>query len=355
MFDFKGDNDWKPLIHWSDKGQYTALVRKTVYGAFKSPPPYRDYPYGEEAAKTSIVLGTATKAYSTWCRQINAAKDIHGILNHEVEEEDPGKAAVAKAVKTIAEKTVGKLLWDSGDTLKIDNLKVIPGTYANDEANTILFASAIDAEKQGAMFGIQGGDAVWSGMDSRWYINHHIIDSEVTDSTLEFNMMMGAADEIRIQLGNRSAVGWILDNDYVFGGYEFIINKEGKIFARIEYFYGVNEAGAKTSAYSFVDSLGQLDSDFNPQNEIFVRTTIKNQGDSTVIGLLNIAGKAFQKIWKAKDWNVNENDVPKGRVDSKDITKLYQGFKHHWSIGRIRVGNQVDNGSLLTKIKVYKL
>lgn len=350
LFDFKGDNHWEPVIHWSDRGQYTVLVRKTITGAFKSPPPYRDYPYGEESAKTTIVLGTATKAYHTWCRQINASKDIHGILNSKVEDLEK---AVIKAVKTIGEKIIGKPLWDSDATLKIDNPKIESGTYANDETNTILFASAIDAEKQGAMFGVQNGDAVWSGMDSRWYINHHILDSEVTDSTLEFNLLMGSADEIRIQLGNRSAVGWILDNDYVFGGYEFVISKNGIISARIEYYYGVNEAGVKTSSYSLVNLLGEI-KNFNPTNEVSVKATIKNQGDD-VIGILNIGGKVFQKVWKAKDWYVNELEVPKGRVDSKEALQLYKGVKHHWSIGRIRVSNVTDNGSLINKVRVYKL
>lgn len=351
FMDFKGDNTWVPVLLWSDRGQYTPIVKKLVKGAFKSPPPYRDYPYGEEAAKTSIVLGTATKAHHVWCRQINPAVDIHNVLPTI----DTQPKIESKSKEDSTGLTNIRLLWSSDDTLKINNPSIQPGTYANDETNTILFASAIDAKKQNAMFGVNDGDAIWTGIDSKWYINHHIIDSEVIDSAIEFDLLMGAADEIRVQLGNKSAVGWILDNDYAFGGYEFVLQAGGYVYARVEYYYGINEAGTKTSSYGLAETIGNLKvEEFDPRREVHVKVSVKNKGDS-VVGIINVGGKACQKIWRAKDWKIDEAGIPKGRVDSKDLLSLYKGVKHHWSIGRIRVGNKSDNGSLIKSIKVYKL
>jgi len=348
--DFKGDNNWEQVIHWIDRGQYTALVKKTVKGPFKSPPPYRDYPYGEDDALTRIKLIGDIDVHSTWCRQINPKSD-----KFKKEEKDEPMLTLVSRKETIDNE---KLLWSSDDTLKHDNIKVIPGTYANaDVANTILFAATADPN---AMFGIKDGDAIWSGTDSRWYINHHVIDSEVINSSIEFDMLMGGADEIRIQLGNRGAMGWILDNDYVFGGYEFIINRDGKVYARIEYYYSVNEAGRSSSAYSIAEHLGDIE--FDPQNEVHMSVGFKNTEKKQVMGSLFMmtpqtrVPRALFKTWKQKDWIVPRDEVPHGRVDSSLVKEgLYLAPKHHWSVQRIRTTNRVDNGSLIKSIKVYKL
>ena len=354
LMDIAGDNTWKPYVHWSDKGQYTAIVRNLTSGTLKSPPPYRDYPYGDEHALMKIKLVGDSESLNVWCRQINA-KESSKILDNGKVRKQKEKQVISTTTTTAAVISAagGKMLWNSDDTLKTDAVRVAPGNYANDETNTILFASAIDWVKQNALFGINNGDAVWSGIDSRWYINHHILDSEVVDSSIEFNLLMGAADEIRIQLGNRSAIGWLFDNDYAFGGYEFIISADGRVWARIEYYYALNETGMKGSSYSLADKIGEL-KDFDPQMEMHVKTTIRNKGKD-VLAMINIGGQAFQKIWKEKDWSLKEGEIPKGRVDSKQLVSLYQGVKQHWSVQRIRIGNQNDNGSLINKIRVYKL
>jgi hypothetical protein len=352
-----GDNNWHQWVHWTDKGQYTAIVRKVVSGTFKNPPPYHFFPYDEEDAVSSIKLLGDIKANSTWCRQINSEAKATMELIY-IKETVDGKE-ITKAEKP---KEGDKLLWDSDDTLKHNNTKIVSGTYANDDlANTILFASAIDADKQQAFFGIKDMDAIWTGIDSRWYVNHHVIDSDVINSRIDFNLLMGAADEIRIQLGNRTMDGWILDNDYAFGGYEFVINREGKVWVRIEYFYGLQENGrSHISAYSLADNLGII-SDFNPTDELKISTSIRNIEDEKVLGSLfvikkdNLVPRAFTKIWTKKDWHVNEADIPKGRVDSKELLSLYMGSKMHWGIGRVRTNNRTDNGSLINKIRVYKL
>ena len=229
-------------------------------------------------------------------------------------------------------------------------MNVIPGTYANaDVANTILFADALP--NSGALFGIRNGDAIWAGSDSRWYINHHVFDSEVINSEIEFDLMIGGADNITIQLGNRSANGWMLDNDYAFGGYQFIIDREGKVYARIEYYYGVDESGRKTSSYGIADYLGTMQK-FDPQMERHIQVSFRNDGSDKVRGIFN----NISKSWTQKDWLVKPEEIPSGRVDSKELSKLYMGPKMHWSIGRVRTSqDRNDNGSLIKSIQVYKL
>lgn len=60
-----------PLVKWVDKGQYTQKVLDTVNGVFKSPPPYRDYPYTEAFAVSKIVLDDNVEYKRAWARQIN--------------------------------------------------------------------------------------------------------------------------------------------------------------------------------------------------------------------------------------------------------------------------------------------
>ena len=343
LVDLKGDNkEWKQVVHWTDRGEYTAIVKKLVEGPFKSPPPYRDYPYGEDAARTRIGLRGYVNVDKVWCRQINPSAITYKFSNAESKSESN--------TVTKADTTHGKLLWDSDATLKVDNVKVISGTYANvDVANTILFASA--DHPVDALFGVRNGDAIWTGTMSRWYVNHHIIDSDVIDSRLEFDMIMGGADEIRIQLGNRAATGWILDNDYAFGGYEFVINREGKVWSRVEYCYGVDESGRKTSSYSIPKYLSLIEK-FDPQMETHIDLWFEtNNAKQQIRGRLN----NIQMVWTQKDWLVKPAEIPKGRIDSKELETLYLGPKMHWSIQRVRSINRPDNGSLIKSIRVYKL
>lgn len=346
--DAEGDNDWKQWVHWTDRGQYTALVRKLVTGTFKNPPPYRDFPYGEEDAVSSIKLVGDINPRTTWCRQINP--ELVVVVNIQ-ETLDEIRKKESKSTKEEGD----KLLWDSEETLKHNNVKIASGTYANEDvANTILFASAVDAEKQNAFFGIKDMDAIWTGIDSRWYVNHHLIDSDVINSRIEFNLLMGSADEIRIQLGNRTMDGWILDNDYAFGGYEFVINRDGKVYARIEYFYGLQENGrSHISAYSLAENLGVIEK-FDPLKEVHIKAA-SSKNPIGVIVSMRIDGKLFDKQWYDKDWYVNEIDIPKGRVDSKELLSLYKGPKMHWGIQRVRATNRTDNGSLINNIRVFKL
>lgn len=368
LMDLNCDNNWQMMHGWVDRGQYIAKLQKKNKGPIKSPPPYRDYPYDLLTEINSVtrikVIGDKAQVdtHHLWCRQININKPVYSSFKWmDLPEVSHSVSSVIVKKQRDDEDIIGQVLWKSDNTLSHDNDKIQPDTYANaDVSNTILFASG------NGMFGIKSADAIWTGTDTRWYVNHHVFDSDVKNSMIQFNLLMGNADTISIQFGNRMAIGWTYDNTYAFGGYEFLIMSDGTVFSRVEYYYGRKNDihGSVTRAFGLNEQGATIDH-FSSQKEIGIRVSIQNEKERhNVVGSMwvdhDLDGNWVQIIknrkWTPNNWYVSSKDVPQGRVDTIEITNgPYQGPKHHWGIGRYITADKVDNGSLVNKITVFKL
>jgi hypothetical protein len=229
MVDLNCDNNWQVVQGWVDRGQYITKVQKSNKGPLKSPPPYREYPYDllteiNSVTRIKVIGDTEIDVQHLWCRQININKPVYSSYKWmDLPEMPHSVGAVIVKKQKEDEDEIGQVLWKSDDTLSHDSEKVALDSYVNsDVSNTILFASG------NGLFGVRAGDAIWTGTDTRWYVNHHVFDSDVRNSMIQFNLLMSNADTISIQFGNRMAIGWTYDNTYAFGGYEFIIINNGR-------------------------------------------------------------------------------------------------------------------------------
>ena len=300
-----------------------------------------------------------------WCRQINIEKPVYTSFKwiDDLPQVPHNVSSVIVKKQKQDEDMIGQVLWKSDDTLSHSNDKITNNTYVNaDLSNTILFASG----NKKSVFGVRDGDAIWTGTDSRWYINHHVFDSDVKNSMIQFNLLMGNADSISIQLGNRSTPNWIYDNTYVFGGYEFILMGDGGIFSRVEYFYGKAPNNMSiVRAFGLAEKKIELPFTDITSKEIGIRAAFQNvKGSQEVVGNLwidhDLNGNWVQYVtnrkWVKDNWHVNIDDIPKGRIDTKEILEgVYTGPKHHWGIARYITDGKTDNGSLINKITVFKL